>query len=173
MKELYRRHYEFVVSLLSAMISEGRFVFDSRWLKLFKELDVIYGSFKKIDSHSNRMIYAENVDREMDYFPPCMTSLLAILRDQHRLSYYWRYMLGCFLRDIGMPLNEAIQFWKNEYSKNHSCKTRCRHTWDNHSKKYIYSVKHQYGLIGDRKIRKTKPCEAIQVNFYKIAENFQ
>lgn len=109
-------------------------------------------------------ITKKNIDIEIKNFPLCMQHLHIKLRTTHRLSHYARFYYSLFLKDGGMKLEDAINYWKEEYSKPHSCSSNCLHNWKSNERKFIYSIRHLYGLEGSRKNYKSPTCELICVS---------
>ncbi|XP_012238237.1 probable DNA primase large subunit isoform X1 [Bombus impatiens] len=109
-------------------------------------------------------ITKKNIDIEIKNFPLCMQHLHTKLRTTHRLSHYARFYYSLFLKDGGMKLEDAINYWKEEYSKPHSCSSNCLHNWKSNERKFIYSIRHLYGLEGSRKNYKSPTCELICMN---------
>lgn len=104
---------------------------------------------------------ASNLQVESLKFPPCMKHLHDELRRNHRLSHYARFYYSLFLKECGMKIEEALEYWRNEYSKPHLNVSVCSHQWQKDSRKYTYSIKHMYGLEGSRKKYKSPTCNAI------------
>jgi len=50
-------------------------------------------------------------------FPLCMQQLHSSLRLHHHLRHYGRLQYGLFLKGIGMSLEEALRFWKSEFTR--------------------------------------------------------
>ncbi|XP_072765317.1 uncharacterized protein [Anoplolepis gracilipes] len=115
--------------------------------------------FKKDAVHGN--ITINNIDTEAQKFPLCMQHLHSVLRSRHRLSHYARLYYSLFLKEIGMKLEDSIIFWRQEYSKPHTCSSVCLHNWQSNEKKFIYGIRHMYGLEGSRKNYKTPDCNLI------------
>ncbi|XP_012056268.1 PREDICTED: probable DNA primase large subunit [Atta cephalotes] len=105
----------------------------------------------------------DNIEAEAQKFPLCMQHLHSLLRRRHRLSHYARLYYSLFLKEIGMTLEDSIIFWKQEYSKPHTCTSVCSHNWQSNEKKFIYSIRHMYGLEGSRRTYKTPDCNLICV----------
>lgn len=123
--------------------------------------------FKEGTVHGS--ITVENIDRESQKFPLCMQHLHFTLKSRHRLSHYARLYYSLFLKEIGMTLEDSIAFWKQEYSKPHTCTSVCSHNWQSSEKKFIYSIRHMYGLEGSQRNYKTPNCGQICVStrFFK------
>ncbi|MBW0482611.1 hypothetical protein O181_022326 [Austropuccinia psidii MF-1] len=86
------------------------------------------------------------------HFPPCMHHLWVLLRKDKHLKYNGRQQLNLFLKGIGLPIEEALLFWRRAF---------CNITEEKFRKDYRYAVRHNYGLEGSRKNYQPKPCLAI------------
>ncbi|XP_063986632.1 uncharacterized protein LOC135167400 isoform X2 [Diachasmimorpha longicaudata] len=113
----------------------------------------------KIESTAN--ITASCIDDEARKFPPCMRHLHLVLRQKHRLSHHARFYYSLFLKDCGMNLENSIIYWRDEYSKPHICQSGCTHKWQENEKKFIYSIRHLYGLEGARADYASPNCQTI------------
>lgn len=163
--ELFHHHYEFGLSMISSSI-QNDINLDIRWSATFSKLYNTYELLKRSQPIPQQQLTARNIEYEKDYFPPCMSHLLTVLRTHHRLSHTWRYNFSLFLKDIGLNVEESINFWKNEYSKTCTPGTSCTHSWQANHKKYSYSIRHMYGLEGSRIKKKSKDCYIFQVLYY-------
>lgn len=108
------------------------------------------------------ILLSKNVDVTSTYFPPCMLNLHQNLRRRHRLTHSQRFYYSLFLKDIGMPVEEALEFWKAEYSLHPNGHHACCHNWEKDEKKYMYGIRHMYGLEGGRKNYTSVNCQRIQ-----------
>lgn len=79
------------------------------------------------------------------------------------LSSHSQIQLTLFLKEVGLPLNEAIHFWKQEYSQNATEEASCSHDWVREEKRYAYSIRHLYGLEGAQKNYRAHCCQSLQV----------
>ncbi|XP_041968170.1 DNA primase large subunit-like [Aricia agestis] len=126
--------------------------------------------FQTIKKKFNHFQYNENinilkshqVDSKSKFFPPCMLNLHQHLRMRHRLSHNERFYYSLFLKDIGMPIEESVKFWKLEYCQEPRDTCVCCHNWNKDEKKYLYGIRHLYGLEGGRKTYWAKGCQFIQ-----------
>lgn len=179
LRELFHHHYEFGLTLISTDLVQRMIQSDSRWLAIFYKLSNSYNSLKcQKQTIPKQALTFRHIDIEKQFFPPCMSYLLSILRKNHRLSYQWRFNFSLFLKDIGLSVSDSLEFWKNEYSKSCSVGSKCQHSWQANHKKYTYSIRHMYGLEGSKRQRKSRSCFALQVcvllpeSFDKIEKMF-
>lgn len=107
---------------------------------------------------------AQDVNARSVYFPPCMAHLYKVLQSRHRLNHEARRQFTLFLKDAGMPVEEALNFWSTEYSQPSSeCGSGCTHSWQKDARRYRYSIRHMYGLEGGRYTYSVPSCSYIQV----------
>lgn len=118
--------------------------------------------FPFVTRGTSGMLLSNEVDIASKFFPPCMLNLHQNLRKRHRLSHSQRFYYSLFLKDIGMPVEEAIDFWRAEYRQNPSGSNNCCHHWEKDEKKYLYGIRHMYGLEGRRKSYTSVSCQRIQ-----------
>ncbi|XP_007943821.1 DNA primase large subunit [Orycteropus afer afer] len=76
-------------------------------------------------------------------FPPCMRQLHKALRENHHLRHGGRMQYGLFLKGIGLTLEQALQFWKQEF-------VRGKMDPDKFEKGYSYNIRHSFGKEGKR-----------------------
>jgi len=84
---------------------------------------------------------------DLDYysrksFPPCMKALFTVLKNQHHLKHFGRLQLGLFIKGMGFTMEEAMQFWKTEFTK--------KIDGDKFEKNYAYNIRHMFGQEGKR-----------------------
>lgn len=75
-------------------------------------------------------------------FPLCMRTLHDTLRRTHHLRYGGRQQYGLFLKGIGLSLEDALRFWREEFSKIMDI--------DKFDRQYSYNIRHNYGKEGKR-----------------------
>lgn len=75
-------------------------------------------------------------------FPLCMRSMHESLRSKHHLFHDARMQYGLFLKGIGLTLEDALKFWKSEFTR------VSRITPEKFDKEYAYNIRHNYGLEG-------------------------
>ncbi|XP_038071650.1 probable DNA primase large subunit [Patiria miniata] len=142
---------------------------DERMVELFRELRHLYYSGSRLtgvdwtlDSGS---VALEDIDNLSGCFPPCMQHLHRMLRQKHRLRHFSRIQYTLFLKVVGLPVSEAVKFWRREYSQpscHHGDSAGCTHTWQRDGRRYTYSIRHLYGLEGSRVNYKAHSCRSIQ-----------
>lgn len=82
--------------------------------------------------------------RKMDAarsLPLCMSSMLAGLDAHKHLKHKGRLQLGLFLKGAGLPLEEAMRFWRDGFGNL---------AGDDFDKRYAYGVRFNYGKEGKR-----------------------
>lgn len=103
------------------------------------------------DVHQSGKVWASQVESLASHFPLCMRNLFNDLkRDQH-LRHFGRLQFGLFLKGIGLSVEEALLFWR----QNFSC------TDEKFNKEYRYNIRHSYGLEGNRRDYKPFSCQQI------------
>jgi len=75
-------------------------------------------------------------------FPLCMRNLLEKLQENHHLKHMGRMQFGLFLKGIGVSLEDALAFWRSEFTRIMGV--------DKFEKGYAYNIRHNYGKEGKR-----------------------
>mmetsp|Transcript_24278 Transcript_24278/g.34262 ORF Transcript_24278/g.34262 Transcript_24278/m.34262 type:complete len:493 (-) Transcript_24278:370-1848(-) len=75
-------------------------------------------------------------------FPLCMQHLTVMLKKENHLKHGGRMQFGLFLKGIGLSLNDALVFWREQFSR--------RTPPDKFNKEYAYNIRHNYGKEGKR-----------------------
>ena len=87
-----------------------------------------------------------------------MALLYSKLKKDKKLKHEDRFQLSLFLKDIGLSVEEQIVLWETLYS---SQKTRGGNLWSDNRRKYIYGIRHMYGLEGKRVEYNSKTCRRV------------
>ncbi|CAK9864565.1 unnamed protein product [Sphagnum jensenii] len=75
-------------------------------------------------------------------FPLCMRHLYTKVKEDHHLRHGGRQQLGLFLKGAGLKLEDALAFWRAEFSQKMGV--------EKFDKEYSYNVRHNYGREGKR-----------------------
>ncbi|WKX90089.1 hypothetical protein Q1695_009154 [Nippostrongylus brasiliensis] len=86
-------------------------------------------------------------------FPPCMRQIHYRLRTDHHLRHGARRQYGLFLKALGLSLDEALAFMREEFTKKIDS--------DKFEKQYAYNIRHMYGKEGRRVNYPAFPCSTI------------
>ena len=73
-------------------------------------------------------------------FPACMQNYHKALRKEHHLQYDGRLRYGLFLKHIGLSLDEALRFWRWEFTH--------KMTERQFEASHAYNIRHLYGKEG-------------------------
>ncbi|KAI4384225.1 hypothetical protein MLD38_002408 [Melastoma candidum] len=86
-------------------------------------------------------------------FPLCMRHLYAKLKEDHHLKHAGRMQLGLFLKGVGLKLDDALAFWRAEFSQKVGA--------ERFEKEYAYNIRHNYGKEGKRIDYTPHSCQRI------------
>ncbi|PVD38975.1 hypothetical protein C0Q70_01600 [Pomacea canaliculata] len=110
-----------------------------------------------------RHLSLSDIDAMSFTYPLCMKSLLTSLREKHRLQHSARIQLTLFLKEMGLPIHHALAMWQQEYSQDPGAGSKGGHAWQTNYKRYIYNIRHLYGLEGARRNYQAHCCAALQL----------
>ncbi len=121
------------------------------------------GDTADLPNWGRTVLRAEKVAEASLLFPPCMRRLQRTLHRRHRLRHHDRVAYTLFLKDAGMPLEQALDFWRFHYSQGEgSSDSCCGHTWEKDGRRYEYSIQHLYGRRGACKDYSSHSCLSVQ-----------
>ncbi|RMG42460.1 MAG: hypothetical protein D6732_00905 [Methanobacteriota archaeon] len=97
-------------------------------------------------------------DLESNYLklPPCIQDLLHRVDREGYIGHWERFQLGIFLKQIGMPVEEQLQFWYSKAVDNIGI------SFEQFQKKAGYIIRHIYGLEGGKIDYNMPSCSTIQ-----------
>lgn len=89
----------------------------------------------------------------LDHFPPCMRNMHDSLRAAHHLRHFGRLHYGLFLKSIGMRMEDALQFFREEFIQ--------KVTPERFQREYAYNIRYNYGKEGKRVNMSAYSCAKI------------
>ncbi|KAK0546840.1 DNA primase subunit pri2 [Tilletia horrida] len=84
--------------------------------------------------------------------PMCMRSLQETLVEKKHLKHFGRLQYNLFLKEMGLPIEEAMVFWRRSFANM---------TDDKFNKEHKYNIRHGYGLEGRRMNYPARSCQRI------------
>ena len=114
---------------------------DDRVTPMLKNISNLYvgPDFKKGGVHGK--ISPGQIDAlAQQSFPMCMKAMHQALRQDHGLKYSGRVIYGLFLKGIGLELEDALAFWRAEYTRIIPV--------DKFDREYAYGIRFNYGKEG-------------------------
>lgn len=89
---------------------------------------------------SDRVLQSDLDSLSKTHFPLCMSSIHSHLRIHHHLKHGARFQYGLFLKGIGLSLDDALEFWRKEFTRIMDSKT--------FESSHSYNIRHIYGKEG-------------------------
>ncbi|RKP15318.1 DNA primase, large subunit [Piptocephalis cylindrospora] len=114
---------------------------DDRLLPLLTSMGKQYLGKEYVSGSVKGKVTAGDVDNLAPLMPLCMKEMHSHLQKENHLRHGGRMQFGLFLKGIGLPIEEALVFWRQSFSKI---------TDDQFAKNYAYNIRHNYGLEGKR-----------------------
>ncbi|KAK7368415.1 hypothetical protein VNO80_10440 [Phaseolus coccineus] len=144
-----------VATLFRSQLSKTLILTNRKWTSSIREqekhrltpiVEALCSSYLGPDYSQSRE-YADISLKDIDQvaknsFPLCMRHLFDKLKEDHHLKHGGRMQLGLFLKGVGLNLEDALAFWRAEFSKKVGL--------EKFEKQYAYSIRHNYGKEGKR-----------------------
>lgn len=96
----------------------------------------------------------------LELFPECMNQLLSTLTEIGHLPHGERWVLGVFLKQLGMSAEDQKRFWYQRAVDNIGL------TFEEFNTKIGYSIDHLYGKVGSGVDYNTPKCETIITTYF-------
>jgi len=143
-----------VVGVFRSRLSHN-LVLTCRALPVLEEDDRLVSMIQNLDKRYTGDDYmaAKNADRVLPNmvdplsktnFPMCMKSCQDTLRTSHHIKYKARLQYGLFLKGIGLNLEDAMKFFRGEFTKKGDI------DMDKFDKEYSYAIRYNYGKEGKK-----------------------
>jgi DNA primase large subunit len=113
-----------------------------RVVPFLSAVTVYESQFKNVEFKGGQVIPEQIDTLAQQSFPLCMKVLHRELRGKHHLKHQGRQQFGLFLKGIGLSLDDALRFWREEFTRSM--------TADKFEKNYSYNIRHNYGKEGKR-----------------------
>ncbi|XP_004504396.1 probable DNA primase large subunit isoform X2 [Cicer arietinum] len=155
-----------VATLFRSQLSKTLILTNRKWTSSIREqekhrltpiVEALSSSYLGPDFSQPRE-YAEISLKDIDQvakssFPLCMRHLFDKLKEDHHLKHGGRMQLGLFLKGVGLNLEDALAFWRAEFSKKVGL--------EKFEKDYSYNIRHNYGKEGKRTDYTPYSCQKI------------
>ncbi|KAF8100031.1 hypothetical protein N665_0232s0006 [Sinapis alba] len=155
-----------VVTQFRSHISKALILTNRKWTTTIRErekdrltpiVEALSTSYLGPD-YSQSTEYAEISLKDIDQvakssFPLCMRHLFEKVREDHHLKHGGRMQLGLFLKGVGLKLDDALTFWRAEFTKKVGS--------ERFDKEYAYGIRHNYGKEGKRTDYTPYACQKI------------
>ncbi|KAK2583709.1 hypothetical protein KPH14_009629 [Odynerus spinipes] len=126
---------------------------DCRINKIFKTLIERIALQKAAIQTTDGPTVAELDELSKISYPLCMRIIHETLRKDHHLQYWARLQYSLFLKSIGVTLDDAMELWKEEFSK--------KVNQEMFEREYGYRLRHIYGQEGSLKEYRCYSCARI------------
>lgn len=155
-----------VATLFRSQLSKTLVLTNRKWTSSIREqekhrltpiVEALSSSYLGPDFSQPRE-YAEISLKDIDQvakssFPLCMRHLFDKLKEDHHLKHGGRMQLGLFLKGVGLNLDDALAFWRAEFSKKVGL--------EKFEKEYSYNIRHNYGKEGKRTDYTPYSCQKV------------
>lgn len=139
---------------------------DTRLVNLVQNLDKRYtGEDYGANKTAGRVMPQEVDQLSKRNFPLCMKSMQEVINTTHHIKYKARLQYGLFLKGIGLTLEDAMKFFRGEFTK------RTDVDVDKFEKEYAYGIRYNYGKEGKKKNWQPYDCMRIIMETVGAGEN--
>jgi len=139
---------------------------DSRLVTLVQNLDKRYTGEDYGSSKTAGRVMPQEIDGlSKRNFPLCMKSMQEALTTTHHIKYKARLQYQLFLKGIGLTLEDAMKFFRGEFTK------RTDVDVDKFEKEYAYGLRYNYGKEGKKKNWQPYDCMRIIMETVGAGEN--
>ena len=139
---------------------------DARLVSMVQNLDKRYtGEDYSATKTAGRVMPGEVEGLSKRNFPLCMATIQQVLTTSHHIKYKARLQYGLFLKGIGMTLEDAMKFFRGEFTKRHDVDV------DKFEKEYAYGIRYNYGKEGKKKNWQPWDCMRIIMENIGPGEN--
>merc|ERR1719232_1663600 len=119
---------------------------DTRLVNMVQNLDKRYtGEDYSQNKTAGRVMPHEVDGLSKRNFPLYMSTIQHVLTTTHHIKYKARLQYGLFLKGIGLTLEDAMKFFRGEFTKRHDVDV------DKFEKEYAYGIRYNYGKEGKKK----------------------
>merc|ERR1719273_2158467 len=128
---------------------------DTRLVNMITNLDKRYTGDDYSNKTAGRVMPGEIDGLSKRNFPLCMSTIQNILTSTHHIKYKARLQYGLFLKGIGLTLEDAMKFFRGEFTKKGDTDV------DKFEKEYSYGIRYNYGKEGKKKNWQPYDCMRI------------
>lgn len=115
---------------------------EERLNDLLPYLHTTYVGKSYVPSDNHEAINIKNLDQHAkENYPMCMRNIHEHFRANHHIRHGSRLQYGFFIKGIGVKYEDAMNFWRDEFTKLIDA--------NKFEKQYAYIFKHQYGKVGN------------------------
>jgi len=154
-----------VVGMFRSRVSRD-LVHTNRVLPMLEEDQRLVGMINNLDKRYTGEDYGNNKSKDKvmpaqipelakQNFPLCMKSMQEVLATTHHIKYKSRLQYGLFLKGIGLTLEDALKFFRGEFTK------KADTDIDKFEKEYAYGIRYNYGKEGKKKNWQPYDCMRI------------
>ena len=133
--------------------------------KVITNLDKRYTGDDYSNKTAGRVMPGEIDGLAKRNFPLCMSTIQNILTSTHHIKYKARLQYGLFLKGIGLTLEDAMKFFRGEFTKKGDVDV------DKFEKEYAYGIRYNYGKEGKKKNWQPWDCMRIIMENIGPGEN--